>query len=106
MGVTAASVRFAPGRWDVVAFVLASLGVILSIWLVVASDGDPSRVLWPLVVLPVAIVLVPVLVPVQPVRLGAALAMAAWCIVTGFSIGMLLWPALASQAVAIVREEP
>ena len=92
------------GRWSVAGLVLAALGVVCSIWIVVSTDGDPAGVVWPLVVLPVAIAVVPVVVPSSPSRIGAAAAMAAWCIVTGFSIGVLLVPALTALLVAIVRE--
>jgi hypothetical protein len=95
-----------PGRWSVAGLVLAALGVVASIWIVVSLDSDPSSVLWPLVVLPVAVGLVPVVLPSSPTRIGAAVAMAAWCIVTGLSIGVVLVPALAALLVAIARESP
>ena len=92
------------GLWSIMALVFAGLGVAVAAWLVVALDSDPSGVLWPLVVLPVAIALAPVLVPRQGVRLAAMVAMGAWCVVTGFSIGVLLLPALAALVGAAVRE--
>jgi hypothetical protein len=73
-------------------------------WLIVASDSDPGHVLWPLVVAPIAIALAPVLVPRVSVRLASAAAMTAWCVLTGFSIGVLLIPALVAQLGAAVRE--
>ena len=106
MGVTVPLAHPAPGRWSVAGLVLATLGVVGSIWIVVSTDSDPRGVLWPLVVLPVAIALVPVVLPSSPARIGAAVAMAAWCIVTGLSIGVLLVPALAAQLVATVQESP
>jgi hypothetical protein len=92
------------GLWSIMALVFAGLGVAVAAWLVVALDSDPSGVLWPLVLLPVAIAIAPVLVPRRGVRLAAAFAMGAWCVVTGFSIGILLLPALAALIVASVRE--
>jgi hypothetical protein len=97
--------RSIPGSWSIAALLLAGAGVAASTWLVLASDGDPGGVLWPLVVAPIAIAIAPVLVPRANARLGAAVAMAAWCVLTGFSIGLLLVPALVAQLGAAIREE-
>lgn len=94
-----------PGRWSVAALVLAGVGVLAATWLIVASDGDPGGVLWPLVVLPVAVCTLPVLAPRRGVRIGAAVILAAWCVMTTLSIGFLLWPALAALLVAVLRED-
>jgi hypothetical protein len=96
--------RPAAGRWSVAAFVLAGIGVVAATWIIVASDGDPAGVLWPLVVAPVAIALMPVLLPWDGARLGAAIALGAWCLLTGLSIGFLLVPAVAAQIGAVVLE--
>jgi hypothetical protein len=96
--------RSTPGGWTIAALLLAGAGVTASTWLVVASDGDPGGVLWPLVVAPIAIVLAPVLVPRTDVRVGAVIALGAWCVLTGFSIGLLLVPAFVALMVAAVRE--
>ncbi|CAN5238790.1 hypothetical protein BH09ACT13_BH09ACT13_11820 [soil metagenome] len=93
-----------PGRWSIAALVLAGIGVAASTSLVLASDGDPGSVLWPVVVLPVAIAFAPLVVPRDRVRVGAAVAMGGWCVLTGFSIGFLLLPALVAQLGAAVRE--
>jgi len=92
------------GLWSLAAFVLAGAGVAASTWLVVTVDSDPGGVLWPLVVAPIAIALAPLLVPRDGVRVAAAIAMGAWCFVTGFSIGVLLLPALVALIGAAVRE--
>ena len=92
------------GGWSLAALALAGAGVIAAIWIVLAVDGDPGDVLWLLVLAPLAIALVPVLVPSNAVRLGAFVAMGSWCVLTGFSIGLLLVPAFAAQLVAAVRE--
>ena len=92
------------GRWSLAALVLAGVGVAASTSLVLASDGDPSHVLWPVVVLPIAIAFTPLVVPRDGVRIGAAVAMGGWCVLTGFSIGFLLLPALVAQLGAAVRE--
>jgi hypothetical protein len=93
-----------PGLWSLAALVLAAVGVAAATWIVVSTDSDPGSVLWPLVVAPVVICLVPVLVPRQSARIGAAVTLAAWCILTGLSIGFLLLPALAALLGAVVRE--
>ena len=83
---------------------LAGLGVVAATWIIVASDGDSAHVLWPLVVAPVAISLVPFLVSRDSARVGAAVALGLWCVLTGFSIGILLLPALIAQMGAAVHE--
>lgn len=94
-----------PGSWSVTALVLAGVGVVAATWLIVASDGDPADVLWPLVYAPVAISLVPVLAPRGGARLGAAFAMGVWCLLTGFTIGFLFLPALVASIGAATRED-
>jgi hypothetical protein len=93
-----------PGSWSLAALVLAGAGVTGATWLAVATDSDPGGVLWPLVVAPLAIALAPVLVPRTSVRLASAIAMAAWCVVAAFSIGLLLVPALVAELGAAIRE--
>ena len=93
-----------PGRWSVAAVWLAGAGVALSTWLILENDSDPGSVVWPLVVAPAAIALLPALVPRNGVRLAAAVAMGAWCVLAGLSIGILLLPALAAQIGAAFRE--
>ena len=94
-----------PRAWSLAALVLAGTGVVAATWLIGGSDGDSSEVLWPLVVAPVAICLVPVLVPRQATRIGAALALGGWCVLAALSIGFLLWPALAALLLAPLQEE-
>ena len=91
--------------WNLVALVLAGAGVCAATWLVVGSDGDPTQVVWPAVVAPIAIALVPVLAPRHGARLAAVVALAGWCFVTGFTIGFLLLPALGALVAALVLEE-
>ena len=93
-----------PGPWTISAFALSVLGIALATWLIIGSDGDPSHVLWPLVVLPIAVCAAPVLVPRRGVSIGAAVILAAWCVVATLSIGFLLWPALAVLIAAVLRE--
>ena len=94
-----------PLSWSVAALALSVLGVLAATWIIVGSDGDPSEVRWPLVLLPVVVCTVPVLVTRRGVRIGAAVLLAAWCVVTTLSIGFLLWPALAALLAAVLREE-
>jgi hypothetical protein len=94
-----------PAPWSVAALVLAGLGVLAATWVIVGSDGDPSQVRWPLVIAPLAVCLVPVLVPRQGARLGAALALGGWCMLTGFSIGFTQWLALAASLFALQWDE-
>jgi hypothetical protein len=103
--MTVAYARSAPWRWSLAAFLFAALGVVCSTWIIVGSDGDPSQVRWWVVVLPVALTLVPVLLPRTPVRFGAAVAMGAWCVLAVLSIGVLLMPALAAEVAAVLTEE-
>jgi hypothetical protein len=88
----------------VAALVLAAGGVLAATWLIVASDGDPAQVVWPLVVAPVVVCLLPVLTRGRAVRVGAAVVLAAWCVVTGFTIGFLLLPAYVALLGSVLRE--
>jgi hypothetical protein len=96
----------APARLSLAALVLSAVGVAAATWMIVASDGDPTHVRWPLVVAPIAVCLVPVLAPRPGARIGAALALGAWCFLAMFSIGFTQLPALAAAFAAMIREEP
>jgi hypothetical protein len=102
--VTADQGWFAPRRRDVGVFLLASAGVMAATWLILGSDGDSSQVLWPLVIAPAAIMLAPVAAPRTGVRLAAVLALGAWCLLAGFSIGFLLLPALGGLLASLSQE--
>ena len=95
-----------PGRWSLAALWLAGIGVGVSTWFVLESDSDPGGVLWPLVVAPDGYR--------SRTRSRAAsrraasrrvVAMGIWCVVTGFSIGMFLAPALVAMVGAALGEE-
>jgi hypothetical protein len=92
------------GGWSLAALALAVAGVIASAWLVFSVDSDPAGVAWPLVVAPVGIALAPVLVSGTAARIGAMLAMGGWCVLGGFSVGLLLVPSLAALVVLVLRE--
>jgi hypothetical protein len=93
----------APPDWSLGAFVFAAVGLGCSVLVIFGSDSDPSHV-WPLVVAPIGITLVPLLVPRQGARIGALVALGFWCFLTGFSIGMLLLPALFATLMAAARD--
>jgi len=90
--------------WSHAAFWLATAGVLASTAFILATDSEPERVRWWLVFAPLAISVAPLLVPRRDVRIGAAVAIAAWCAVASFSIGFFLWPALAAHIVAANRK--
>ncbi len=94
----------APSDWSLGAFVFAAVGFGCSVLVIFGSDSDPSQVVWPLVVAPIGITLVPLLVPRQGARIGALVALGCWCFLTGFSIGMLLLPALFATLMAATRD--
>jgi hypothetical protein len=95
-----------PGLRSLGALVLSAVGVVGATWLIVGSDGDPSQVLWPAVVAPLAICLTPVLLPRQAVRIGAVFAHGGWCVLAVLSIGFTQWPALIASLLAVSREGP
>jgi hypothetical protein len=92
-------------RWSLAGLVLSGLGVAAATSVVLGSDGDPSGVRWWLVVAPVAIALVPVLVPLTVTRIGSMIVLGAWCVLAMFSIGVLLLPSLAALAGAALQGE-
>ena len=106
VALSSRALTYTSGRrgWSLAAFVLAAVGLGCSVVVILGSDGDPSQVLWPLVVAPLVITLVPLVVPRQGARVGALVALALWCFLTGFSIGMLLLPALVAALMAAVRD--
>ena len=83
---------------------LSAAGVLAATWVIAGSDGDPSQVRWPLVVAPVAVCVIPVLVPRQGARIGATVALGGWCMLAALSIGFLMWPALAALIAAVASE--
>jgi hypothetical protein len=91
-------------RWSFLAFALAALGLALSTWFILGSDSEVAEVRWWLVALPFALTALPVLVPRHGVRIAAAALLCVWCFLTGFSIGMLLLPALLVASVAVVKD--
>jgi hypothetical protein len=91
-------------RWSFLALLLAVVGLSVSIWFIFSSQSETSQIRWWLVALPLVVTAAPVLVPRHGVRVAAAVLLGVWCFLTGFSIGMLLLPALLAALAAVVRE--
>jgi hypothetical protein len=91
--------------WSLAGLAAALAGVGASVVLIVRTQDDLGGIVWPLVVAPLLLALLSVARPARGVRIAAALAMGAWCIVTGFSIGLLLVPSFVLMAVAAARTE-
>ena len=72
---------------------------------VIASQSDPSSLNWPLVLLPVVAVPLPVFVSGHSVRVAAAAVMGVWCWLTGFSLGIFFVPCLLLMIGAASRDD-
>ena len=90
-------------RLGVVAFGLAATSFALSIWLILSIDTEPGRVRWWLVVAPLVLTPAPLVLPRRQVWIAATALLGVWCVVTGFSIGMLFLPALVAMLFALGR---
>lgn len=91
-------------RWSFAAFMLAAVGLAASIWVIFGSETDTAEVRWWLVVVPLFVTSLPVALPQRGMRVAAVVVLAAWCAVTGLSIGMFLVPALIASVASLVRE--
>jgi hypothetical protein len=72
----------------------------------IAAQTDPSSLNWPLILVPAAVVPLPLLVPGRIVRVGAAVVVAMWTWLASASIGMFFVPCLLLMIIAAKREEP
>ena len=72
---------------------------------VIAAQSDPWLLNWPLILVPAAVVPLPLLVPLRAVRVGAAVVMGIWCWLGSFSIGMFYVPCLLLMIIAAKRED-
>jgi hypothetical protein len=72
---------------------------------VIAAQADPSSLNWPLILVPAAVVPLPLLVPSRAVRVGAAVVMVSWCALCAASIGMFFLPCLLLLIIAAKREQ-
>jgi hypothetical protein len=71
---------------------------------VIAAQADPSSLNWPLILVPAAVVPLPLLAPGRAFRGGAATVMAIRCWIASASIGMFFAPCLLLLIIAAKRE--
>ena len=100
-----------PRRLSLVALLLGVAAAVFDGFLF-AQEENKGDLLWPLILLPVLLVPLPVLVPRQTFRVVCALGMTAWCFLTGLSIGPVFLPCLIAMWAAATapdgapREQP
>jgi hypothetical protein len=90
--------------WSLAALFAGVVGALCT-GIVIAAQSDPSSLNWPLILVPAAVVPVPLVVPGRAVRVSAAAAMGIWCVICGSSIGWFFVPCLVLMIVAAKREE-
>jgi hypothetical protein len=89
-----------PILWSLVALALGIAGG-LADWLVVVPTGpETTTLVWPLAVLPLFFVPLPLLIPAREARVAAAVLMLGWCAVATLSFGPLLYPCLVAMFLA------
>jgi hypothetical protein len=72
---------------------------------VIAAQAGPSSLNWPLILVPAAVVPLPLLMQGRAVRLGAAVVMAMWTWLASASIGLFFVPCLLLMIIAAKREQ-
>jgi hypothetical protein len=106
--LTAACVRTWSGdtrrSWSLAALVAGAFGAACA-GVVIAAQSDPWSLNWPLILVPVAVVPLPLLVPRRSVRVGGAVVMGSWCWLCGLSIGVFFVPCLVLMILAAKRED-
>ena len=90
--------------WSLAALFAGVLGA-ACVGVVIAAQADPSSLNWPLILVPAAVVPLPLLVPGRAVRVGAAVVIGIWCALCAASIGMFFVPALFLMIIAAKREQ-
>ena len=90
--------------WSLAALFAGMLGAACA-GVVIAAQADPSSLNWPLILVPAAVVPLPLLVPGRAVRVTAAVVTGIWCAISGFSIGLFFIPAFFLMIVAAKREQ-
>jgi hypothetical protein len=90
--------------WSLAALFAGVLGAACT-GVVIAAQSDPSSVNWPLILVPAAVVPLPLLVAGRAVRVGAAVVMAMWTWLASASIGMFFVPCLLLMIIAAKREQ-
>jgi hypothetical protein len=91
--------------WSLAALFAGVVGGGLDAALIIGTQEDKSSLLWPVILLPVLVVPMPVFVPQRAVRVGAAVVMAVWCWLATFSLGPMLVPCLLLMIGAALRED-
>ena len=90
--------------WSLAALFAGLVGAVCA-GVLIAAQADPSSLNWPLILVPAAVVPLPLLVPGRAVRIGAAAVMTIWCWVGSASIGMFFVPCLLLMIIAAKRED-
>ena len=94
-----------PRSWSLVALFAGVIAAVLDAAFIIATQEDKSSLVWPLILLPVILVPLPVIVPQRTVRVAAAIGMAGWCWLATFSLGPMFIPCLLLMIVAAVKED-
>ncbi|MDQ2966901.1 MAG: hypothetical protein M3R37_01090 [Actinomycetota bacterium] len=107
-GLTAACARTwsgdPPRPWSLAALLAGAVGAACA-GVVIAAQPDPWSLNWPLILVPAAVVPLPLLLPRRAVRVGAAVLMGIWCWLGSLSIGVFLVPCLLLMILAASRED-
>ena len=90
--------------WSLAALLAGAFGAACS-GVLIAAQADLPSLNWPLILVPAAVVPLPLLVPVRAVRVGAAVAMGVWCWFCSFSIGLFFVPTLFLMIIAAKSED-
>jgi hypothetical protein len=90
--------------WSLAALFAGVLGA-ACVGVVIAAQADPSSLNWPLILVPAAVVPLPLFAPGRAVRVGAAAVMVIWCALCAASIGMFFVPCLLLMIIAAKREQ-
>ena len=98
---TSAGVR---RSWSLAALAAGAFGA-ACVGVVIAAQTDPGSVNWPLILVPAAVVPLPLLVPGRIVRVGAAVVVAMWTWLASASIGMFFVPCLLLMLIAAKKEQ-
>ena len=90
--------------WSLAALAAGLFGA-ACVGMVIAAQADPSSLNWPLILVPAAVVPLPLFVPGRAVRVGAGAVMAMWTWLCAASIGMFFVPCLLLMTIAAKKEQ-
>ena len=90
--------------WSLAALFAGLVGAVCA-GVLIAAQADTSSLNWPLILVPAAVVPVPLLVPGRAVRVGAAVVMAMWTWLASASIGIFFAPCLLLMIIAAKKEQ-